>query len=62
MVSLRDEKGNVTHVIEAVREVADLVNAGKALRESEDKYRQFVESALDWVWSIDTKGNRQPRG
>ncbi len=36
--------------------MTDLVNAGKALRESEDKYRQLVESALDWVWSIDIEG------
>jgi PAS domain S-box-containing protein len=56
MSPLRDEKGNVTHVIEAVREVTDLVNAGKALRESEDKYRRLVESALDWVWSVDIEG------
>jgi len=56
MSPLRDENGNVTHVIEAVREVTDLVKAGEALRESEDKYRRLVESALDWVWSVDIEG------
>ncbi len=56
MSPFRDEEGKVTHVIEAVRDVTDLVKAGKALRESEEKYRQLVESNLDWLWSIDIEG------
>ena len=53
MSPLRDEKGNVTHVIEAVREVTDLVKAGKALRESEDKYRALVENTPDIIMRFD---------
>ena len=30
--------------------------AYRALRESEERYRQFVESAHDWVWEIDENG------
>lgn len=53
---LKDDNGKVTHVIEAVRDVTDLVKAGKALRESEEKYRRIVESTPDWIWSIDIEG------
>ncbi len=52
----KDKKGETTHVIEAVRDVSALVKAGRSLRESEERYRQIVDSALDWVWSIDVKG------
>jgi len=52
----RDEKGKVTHVIEAMRDMTDLVKAGKALQESDEKYRRLAESTPDWVWSIDIEG------
>ncbi len=52
----KDNKGETTHVIEAVRDVSDLIKTGKSLRESEDKYSHLVESTLDWVWSIDIEG------
>lgn len=53
---LKNDEGKVTHVIEAVRDVTDLVKSGIALRESEEKYRRIVESTPDWIWSIDTEG------
>jgi len=42
---LTDEKGDVTHMIQAVRDVrSDLIEAHEALRESEERYRNVVEN------------------
>ena len=56
MSPLKDENGKVTHVIEAMRDMSDLIKAGRALRDSEEKYRYLVESTRDWVWSINKEG------
>jgi two-component system cell cycle sensor histidine kinase/response regulator CckA len=39
-----------------VRDVSARVRAEAALRESEEKFRSFIESTTDWVWSIDPNG------
>ena len=42
---------------ESLRE-ADVARQGyiEALRESEEKYRSFVETSTDWIWAIDLEG------
>ncbi|NOX35070.1 MAG: PAS domain S-box protein [Deltaproteobacteria bacterium] len=37
-----DEKGDTTLVIKSIRDVTELVKAGKSLEESEEKYRRIV--------------------
>ncbi|MDA3788877.1 MAG: PAS domain S-box protein [Desulfobacula sp.] len=44
---LKDEKGKITHVVKAIRDVSDLVQAGKSLEESEKKYRRIVIASTD---------------
>jgi PAS domain S-box-containing protein len=46
---LKDEKGNVTHVIEAIRDVTPLVKMQEGLKVSEEKYRLLVENANDAI-------------
>jgi PAS domain S-box-containing protein len=46
---LRDENGNVTHVIEAIRDVTDLVEMEDVLRESEENFRALAENANDAI-------------
>jgi PAS domain S-box-containing protein len=46
---LKDENGNVTHVIEAIRDVSDLVEMEEVLRESEENFRALVENANDGI-------------
>ena len=46
---LRDEYGNVTHVIEAIRDVTDLVEMQDVLRESEENFRALAENANDGI-------------
>jgi PAS domain S-box-containing protein len=46
---LRDENGNVTHVIEAIRDVTDLVEMEDVVRESEENFRALAENANDGI-------------
>lgn len=46
---LKDSDGKVTHVIEAVRDITDLMHTKVALQESEEKYRTLVESSTDAI-------------
>jgi PAS domain S-box-containing protein len=46
---LKDENGNVSHVIEAIRDVSDLVEMGEVLRESEENFRTLAENANDGI-------------
>lgn len=39
---LKDEEGKITHVIEAARDITELVNSRKAIAESEEKYRLLI--------------------
>lgn len=41
---IKDINGNITHVIEAVRDVTDLLNAQKKLRDSEELLRSMAEN------------------
>ena len=49
MSPLKDESGNVTHVIEAIRDVTDLVEMEDVLRESEENFRALAENAHDGI-------------
>src|SRR5512139_1760513 len=40
---LKDQKDNVTHVIETIRDITDLVNMENTLRESEQKFRALFD-------------------
>ena len=49
---LKDDSGSVTHVVEAIRDVSDLIQAYEALQESEEKYRLLVENANEAIFVI----------
>jgi PAS domain S-box-containing protein len=46
---LKDEHGSVTHVIEAMRDITDLILTGEALQESEERHRTAIENSPDGV-------------
>ena len=37
-------------------DITEKINAEKALRDSEEKYRSIVETTDEWIWEIDTEG------
>ena len=39
-----------------VRDIGERMRAEAALRDSEERFRSFIESTTDWVWSIDREG------
>ncbi len=56
MSPLRDENGNVTHVIEAARDVTHLIEIEKALQESEVQYRTLFESSQEAIFLMKGEG------
>lgn len=54
---LRDpETGEMTAVIEYVRDITARRRAEEALRESERRFRDIAECSLDWIWEVDAEG------
>ena len=51
-------KARVKSVLMSKRFYDDRCRAEKALKESEIKYRQLVESTPDWVWTCDVEGRQ----
>lgn len=47
-----DESGNVTRVIEHLRDITEAKRAEEALRESEEKYRLLVENSNDAIFIV----------
>jgi PAS domain S-box-containing protein len=53
---LRDANGNIIGTFGVSRDITERKRAEKALRESEQRFRQVAESAGDWIWEVDTQG------
>ena len=49
--------GGRTYALTVVRDVTDRKAAEEAVRRSEEKYRNLVESTTDYIWEVDEKGN-----
>ena len=49
--------GGKVYLQAAVRDISERIAAEKALRESEERYRDFFENASDVVFTVDIEGN-----
>ena len=50
---LRDERGNILKWYEVLTDIEDRKRAEEALRESEQRFREYAELASDWLWETD---------
>ncbi|MGH3021272.1 MAG: PAS domain S-box protein [Gaiellaceae bacterium] len=53
---IRDAAGTVVGISAIGQDVTDRKRAEAAIRESEAKFRSFVETTEEWVWAIDEHG------
>jgi PAS domain S-box-containing protein len=56
LIPAKDAAGRVQGLVLSLMDVTDRVRAESALRESEKKYRQLVESLHEGVWAVDEDG------
>jgi PAS domain S-box-containing protein len=54
---LKDKEGKVITIMSLVQDITERKTADEALRQSESRYRQIVETAQEGIWLID-KNNR----
>ncbi|HEY9606331.1 MAG TPA: PAS domain S-box protein, partial [Allocoleopsis sp.] len=58
-VVARDERGTPTRMAGIHRDINDKKRAEEALRESEQRYRQMIETSEEGIWIIDLQGKTQ---
>src|SRR5207248_1462759 len=51
-VPLRDEGGKIVRWYEVLADIEDRRQAEAALRESEQRFRDYAETTSDWFWEI----------
>ncbi len=51
-----DADGNVVSILGLGRDITEQKKAEQALAESEEKFRNLVESSSDWIWEVDADG------
>ncbi len=52
----RDSSGKPVRMVGVVQDISDAVLMNKALKNSEQRFRDLVESTSDWIWEVDTQG------
>ncbi len=50
------EAGKVVGTVSFGRDITERVQAGKSLRESEERFQQVAENAQEWIWEVDAHG------
>jgi PAS domain S-box-containing protein len=54
--TFKDVEGNVVGLLAMGQDITQRLEIDAALRESEERFRNLVESASDWIWEIDQEG------
>jgi len=53
---VKDKQGRTIKTFGANQDITDLKNTEMALRKGEERFRQVVESAGDWIWEVNVEG------
>lgn len=53
---LKDADGRITGSIGVIRDITERRRMEEALRRSEERFRQVVENANEWIWEVDANG------
>ncbi|MDD5142215.1 MAG: PAS domain S-box protein [Methanoregula sp.] len=56
-VPLRDREGNVVGVLGTYEDITEYKRSQEALRESEERFRNIVETTTEWIWEMDLEGH-----
>jgi len=51
-----DAAGQVVRMVGTIQDITERKRTEAALLDSEEKFRSFVETTTDWVWSMDSDG------
>ena len=49
-------EGTLIFIVEYVLDVTDRSRAEQSRRESDERFRQVAENAIEWIWEVDTNG------
>ena len=53
---IKDDEGNPKGTMGILKDITELKNIETALREGEERFRQVVENAGDWIWEVNVEG------
>jgi PAS domain S-box-containing protein len=56
-VPLRDKEGNVVGVLGTYEDITEYKRSVEALRESEERFRNIVETTSEWIWEMNLEGH-----
>ena len=56
VIATYDRDGNFLYYLAIIDEITDIKNAKKALQESENRFKQVAENAMEWIWEVDSNG------
>jgi len=51
-----DDEGNIVEALVMISDITEHKRAEEKLRESEEKYRDLVDTFNDWIWEVDDSG------
>jgi two-component system sensor histidine kinase/response regulator len=49
-------EGNLIFIVEYMLDVTDRSRAEQSRRESDERFRQVAENAIEWIWEVDANG------
>jgi two-component system sensor histidine kinase/response regulator len=53
---VKDSDSNIVGSIGVIRDITERTTMEQALRKSEERFRQVVENAKEWIWEVDANG------